>query len=416
MGQPRMPKSQWQGVLKNLRRINVNVHRKRECDLFAMLWRRKQTFHLDVLWLELFRCPEVNVNFHRRPNFPAAFVHNDVPEGLGPGQEHLPLVDSGCLRFCSYLSKGALWEARVRKVVVRGAQVMWDRLEREYQVPGGLGHEEMVLVVDSSGLWYRPPDTTLTCAHRRFDDHFAQREFNTGSEDELRNRLGESVCRWGFAPFDITTCCYTIRRMTIVFWSGSPDTPWTPPCGHFHGHPITGENEASSTCSAYTRMWFDLVEFAQQTALERMTIVNGDALAIPPGAPSDQTRIDPLSELRQRILGPFEGRAPVEPEVANSDYDAAQSDSEGGDLEPAESSDGESDYSQSQSDGGYGSDPGEWDGWTLGHKDNLDSGRPPQLLISSMAEWIESGEWEDVFSRKEIQPYLNAVRQERSFT
>lgn len=433
-GQPIARKSQQRAILNVMRRLDVKVHRKRECDMFAMLWPKERTLFLDVLWLELVRCPEVNVAHHCRPWFPASFVHNDVTEDPGPGRGHLPHVDSQCMRHCSYLTKGELWEARVRKVVIRGAQVMWDRHAQECQVPGGIGVTDLVVVVDSTRLWRKHPDAIACLRRLRQNSHSVFRPDDP--EFEVEQRLGEGEFRWGFAPLDILSCMFSIRSLTIVFWTGAPGVPWVPPCGHFHGR---GEAMgAPNTCLAYSRMWSDVVGIARDTAIEHIVVVNTDSLAPlrdawnlvdPTQTAPAPTQPNPITELQQRINRSFEGRVPrepspaYEPEHADSEVEPSESDhgelqgeadadGDSSEVEPSESDHGEL---QGEADGDGDGDGSEWDwpdwdGWTPDFESNLRLARPPQLLMPSMAEWIESGAWEDVFSRKEIQPYLNAVR------
>lgn len=154
--------------------------------------------------------------------------------------------------------------------------------------------------------------------------------------------------KWSLRP--TPTDNLSIETLTIVFWAGSGATTWVPPCSHYKA---TLKPDPQEMCCAVAKVFEALTNLlTEMNGLLKVTVVNADAITYPP---TERFYGDPTpiaDELDQK----FRVMATLEQEI----YDFL--------LE----------------------DPLLW------------------VKTLSMREWIAKEEWEDVFSREEILPFLEA--------
>lgn len=238
-------------------------------------------------------------------------------------------IDTACLRACSFLDEPDLSSAKVRKVVIRCAPFVWKSQQRPHSVPGGRWATEDVRVVGSALEWISwIGEVVCMCPeyHRVYGP--------------AKNPIA------GLSPFPYDST--SLKRLTIIFWTESPEAAWLPPCGHF----TTEDHWTSrSICSSHTEIWDAIVAMVRRVPrLQQLRLVNTVAMSEQPGVkrrprkpwkPFDKTKI--ADELQTRLA-------------------AAYPKKRGKEL--------------------------------------------PVLSFQTTNEWAEEEEWEDVFCFEEIGPYL----------
>lgn len=338
LGHIALRKSDLDRIVHNLRRLEIPTHKSKSCStVFKGVWPEGLRLNADVLSLEVEQIPEAALRPRERPVFPECFVHTEYNESLGSAMDDHGAsnsevaVDTTCLRACSFLDEPDLWSARVRKVVIRGAPLSWKSQQRPHQVPGGRWATEYVLVVDSAKDWISwIGDVVCMCPeyHRLFGP--------------TKNPIA------GFSPFPHDST--SLKRLTIIFWTESPESPWLPPCGHF-----TKEEHWTSrdVCNSYTEIWDAIVATVRRVpSLQQIFLVNT-------GAMSEQ----PSAGVKRRARKPYKL------------FDKTKI----------------ADELQTRLQKAYPKNRG------------LEQ---PELSFQTVNEWAEAEDWEDVFNVKEIAPFL----------
>lgn len=164
---------------------------------------------------------------------------------------------------------------------------------------------------------------------------------------------------WGFSPLPTAAQDRSIRHLTIVFWTGAPDAQWVPPCGHYTA-PELKRHGGENVCAAQARLWGALVATAKnRPRLQQVTLVNTEAMA-------EQPAEQPVKE-------------------AGSSAAAASA---------RERRPGRSDVAA------------ELQRLVAGGMADVPAAERPRFEMQTLDSWIARGQWEDVFSRSEIAPFL----------
>lgn len=264
-----LSKKQRASIFRNITVLKLRKHDVGDCTTFRFLqgyrvFRPDEETSLDVLWVELFSCP---THAQSSGEMYSTFVHegdeghrNPTPDYDEDGADEF----ATCRHRCFYIDFSSLWCARPRKLVFRNAPVLWfDGPDSPLLFPNDIVTDECVLVVNSAAL-----DAEYIRSERPW-------------EEPLTGFCSDGRVSWGFQPGPPWRC----ERLTIVFWTGSPDEPWFPPCTHYADED-PWELEEPGDCTALARMWFGLgsavralkMRTSPKDGLKRITVVNADAV------------------------------------------------------------------------------------------------------------------------------------------
>lgn len=166
-------------------------------------------------------------------------------------------------------------------------------------------------------------------------------------EDQCSDRKrGLPPLFWGAGPAPpIGT-----KRITVVFWTGQPGRLWIPPCAHLIGWPwsVQEHTDRMRACDVMPQIWKEIMDLAKPTRKNSkgtLTFVNAAAVmngSYPTTAMSARGTSSLEAYLRHRFADSFQ----------SASYDF------------------------------------------------------PQVCLRTMQEWIREGNADDVFSHKELEPFL----------
>lgn len=251
-----LSREQRDSIFHGIRVLKLPKHAVGDCTTFRFLqghraFRPAEVTALEVLWIELFSCP---THAQSSGEMFSTFVH-EGEEGHGNPQPDYDEEGADqfatCRHRCFYIDFSSLWCAAPRRIVFRNAPAMWfDGPDAPLLFPNDMVADECVLVVNSCAL-----DAEYIRSNRPW-------------EEPLTGFCSDGKVHWGVQPGPPWRC----QRLTIVFWTGSPDEPWFPPCTHYADED-PWELEEPGDCTALNRMWFGLGEAAR--AVKRLTSLDG---------------------------------------------------------------------------------------------------------------------------------------------
>lgn len=179
----------------------------------------------------------------------------------------------------------------------------------------------------------------------------------------------DRICNsgWSFSP--IPKLGNTITSLTIIFWTGDPEAKWITPCGCYtdayyqtreHWHP----------CRSKWAPWHDLGQTLYKVRnVRRITVVNVDGIMEQPPQPPPRT--GELADLELALVRP-------------NSVDNTRNVVEGTPREIVEQ--------------------------VFARASRLYefAWKRPKFEVITMDQWLERDEWDDVFSREEMRPFLGA--------
>lgn len=331
-GQVALPREERKRIVADLRRLEVRPHTLDDCSMFKFMSRQSLHVNLDVLWIEMVPYNTERKHAPKRSSTAASMAPFSWNQDAGPRDaiRHPAIVDEWAsdlygytLASCGFDSR--LSSATARKVVIRNA-LIGGRANRDCRLPETDRTKDFVLVVNSA--------------------HMSRRSL-TGSPCATDWGHHES---WHFGPSPDDDD--DLENLTIVFWTGSPESRWVPPCGHDREEVASGASNGTK-CFAVFNVWNGIMELVSAyPKLRHLTVVNAEAFVSWYAETSSSGVEDNVHGSTRDVFGLYER--------LRSHFDRHHA------------------YKQARFD------------------------------ILRMGEWARRGEWDDVFASQEIRPFLEA--------